>query len=69
MQDKLDNDKRVIAPEDEEHPKEEQSLDETLYDSFPASDPATSPQKSDPAGVPTPEEIDRARKADKIKKN
>jgi hypothetical protein len=69
MQDKLDNDKRVIAPEDEEQPKEEECLDEALYDTFPASDPATSPQKSEPAGVPTPEEIDRAQKSDKSKRD
>jgi hypothetical protein len=68
-QDKFEQDKRVQAPEGEECPKEEQDLDENLYDTFPASDPATGPQKADPAGVPTQEEIDRAQQADKIKKD
>jgi len=69
MQDKLDPDKRVQAPDGEECPKEEQDLDENLYDTFPASDPATGPQKSEPAGVPTPEEIDRAQKSDQDNKD
>jgi hypothetical protein len=69
MQDKLEQDKRVKAPEDEDCPKEEQDLDENLYDTFPASDPATGPQKSDPAGPPTAEEIDRAKQSEKVRKN
>ena len=69
MQDKFEQDKRVKAPEGKDRPKEEQDLDESLYDTFPASDPATGPQKSEPAGVPTAEEIDRVEKADKIRKD
>lgn len=67
-QDEFEDDKRVTPPADEDCPKEEQDLDEGLYDTFPASDPVTAPQKSEPAGMPTPEEIDRAQKTDRINK-
>ena len=68
MQDKLDNDKRVIAPEDEEQPKEEECLDEALYDTFPASDPATSPQKTSPPAYRRQRKL-IAREMDKSKRD
>jgi hypothetical protein len=65
MHEKLESDKRVVPPKGAKQTEEQQCVDEALYDTFPASDPAqTTPQRSDPAGVPTPEEIDRAREAD-----
>jgi hypothetical protein len=69
MQDKLDQDKRVKAPEDQDHPKEEQDLDEALYDSFPASDPVSVVQKGEPTSPARGEEVDRKQKADKMKKD
>lgn len=70
MEDKSNKDHRVIPPEDADRTKEEETLDEALYDTFPASDPApTTPRREDPAGVPTPEEIDRARKADQSRRD
>ena len=69
MQDKLDHDKRVKASEDQDHPKEEQDLDEALYDSFPASDPVSVVQKGEPTSPVRGEDVDRKQKADKMKKD
>ncbi len=69
MQDKNDDDKRVIPPQDEEQDKEDECLDEALYDSFPASDPVSVVQKGEPTAPPRGEEIDRKEKADKINKD
>jgi hypothetical protein len=69
MQDKLDNDKRVKAPEGEEQTPEDEELDEALMDSFPASDPPAATQKGEPTSPPRGEEIDRKREADKSKKD
>jgi hypothetical protein len=68
MRDKLDSDKRVKAPEDEEQTKEDQELDEALYDSFPASDPVSIEQKGEPTSPPRGQEIDRKEQADKTNK-
>ncbi len=69
MQDKLDPDERVKPPADEEQTKEEQDLDEALYDSFPASDPVSVVQKGEPTAPPRGENVDRKEKADKMKKD
>ena len=69
MQDKFDSDERVKPPAEEEQTKEEQDLDEALYDSFPASDPVSVVQKGEPTAPPRGESVDRKEKADKIKKD
>jgi hypothetical protein len=49
MADKFGDDKRVKPLEEKEQSKEEQDLDEALYDTFPASDPLPVTPKADPA--------------------
>jgi hypothetical protein len=68
MQGNSDESKRVKPPANEEQTKEEQDLDEALYDTFPASDPVSVTQKGEPTAPPRGEESDRKRKADEVKR-
>lgn len=68
MQENSRDDKRVKPPADAEETKEEQDLDEALYDTFPASDPVSVIQKDEPTAPARGEESDRKRKADEVKR-
>ena len=68
MLDKLPENKRVKRPEHEASNKEDECLDEALYESFPASDPPAVVQKGEPTAPSRGAEIDRKERADKINK-
>lgn len=68
MQDNSTDEKRVKPPRNEPRTKEEQDLDEALYDTFPASDPVSVIQKGEPTTPPRYEESDRKEKADEVKR-
>jgi hypothetical protein len=67
MQENSDSRKRVKPPADEEQTKEEQDLDEALYDTFPASDPLPASREETPP-PPSDKESDRKRKVDEVKR-
>ena len=68
MQENSGDEKRVKAPKDAEESKEEQHLDEALYDTFPASDPVSVTQKGEPTAPKRGKESDRNRTADEVKR-
>jgi hypothetical protein len=68
MQENSGDERRVKVPKDAEESKEEQDLDEALYDTFPASDPVSVVQKGEPTAPARGEESDRKRKADEVKR-
>ena len=62
------DDMRVKPPRGEKRSKEDETLDEALYDTFPASDPVSLIQKGEPTAPPRGEEIDRKAAADQSKR-
>jgi hypothetical protein len=68
MQENPGDEKRVKPPADAEESKEDQCLDEALYDTFPASDPVSVVQKGEPTAPRRDEESDRNREADEVKR-
>jgi hypothetical protein len=68
MSDKSSEEKRVKPPEGKTQPKEEQDLDEALYDSFPASDPVSMPGKGEPTAPARDGDVDRKPEEDKSRR-
>lgn len=68
MHENPDDKKRVTPPAEAEQTKEEQDLDEALYDTFPASDPLPVTPQAEPALSARGEESDRKREAYEAKR-